>query len=114
MSHEFLKSLEVSGSVSYSSGWQPHHALSYENEVLNGFIPLYLKNNSQGEFVFDHQWAHALEQANRSYYPKFLTAMPYTPCEISKLFTRSQSDTLNIIETVKQKMIDDNIESWHV
>ena len=42
MSHEFLKSLEVSGSVSYSSGWQPHHAVSYENEVLNGFILLYL------------------------------------------------------------------------
>ena len=114
MSYEFLRSLEVSGSVSYSSGWQPHHAVSYENEVLNGFIPLYLKNNSQGEFVFDHQWAHALEQANRSYYPKFLTAMPYTPCETSKLFTRRQSDTLNIIETVKQKMIDDNIESWHI
>ena len=75
---------------------------------------MYLKNNSQGEFVFDHQWAHALEQANRSYYPKFLTALPYTPCETTKLFSRSQLDTLNILETVKQKMIDDNIESWHV
>ena len=114
MSYEFLKSLEASGSASSLSGWQPHHAVSYENEVLNGFMPLYLKNNSQGEFVFDHQWAHALEQANRSYYPKFLTALPYTPCETSKLFTRSQSDALNILEAVKQKMIDDNIESWHV
>jgi predicted N-acyltransferase len=114
MSYEFLKSLEVSGSASSLSGWQPHHAVSYENEVLNGLIPLYLKNNSQGEFVFDHQWAHALEQANRSYYPKFLTALPYTPCETSKLITRSQSDALNILEAVKQKMIDDNIESWHV
>jgi predicted N-acyltransferase len=114
MSYEFLKSLEVSGSASILSGWQPHHAVSYENEVLNGLIPLYLKNNSQGEFVFDHQWAHALEQANRSYYPKFLTALPYTPCETSKLITRSQSGALNILEAVKQKMIDDNIESWHV
>jgi predicted N-acyltransferase len=114
MSYEFLKSLEVSGSASSLSGWQPHHAVSYENEVLNGLIPLYLKNNSQGEFVFDHQWAHALEQANRSYYPKFLTALPYTPCETSKLITRSQSGALNILEAVKQKMIDDNIESWHV
>ena len=114
MSYEFLKSLEASGSASSLSGWQPHHAVSYENEVLNGFMPLYLKNNSQGEFVFDHQWAHALEQANRSYYPKFLTALPYTPCETSKLLTRSQSDALNILEAVKQKMIDDNIESWHV
>ena len=114
MSYEFLKSLEASGSASSLSGWQPHHAVSYENEVLNGFMPLYLKNNSQGEFVFDHQWAHALEQANRSYYPKFLTALPYTPCETSKLLTRSQSDALNILEAVKQKMINDNIESWHV
>ena len=114
MSYEFLKSLEASGSASSLSGWQPHHAVSYENEVLNGFMPLYPKNNSQGEFVFDHQWAHALEQANRSYYPKFLTALPYTPCETSKLLTRSQSDALNILEAVKQKMIDDNIESWHV
>ena len=114
MSYEFLKSLEVSGSASSLSGWQPHHAVSYENEVLNGLIPLYLKNNSQGEFVFDHQWAHALEQANRSYYPKFLTALPYTPCDTSKLITRSQSGALNILEAVKQKMIDDNIESWHV
>ena len=56
MSYEFLSSLEESGSVGVSNGWQPFHFSSYENDKLNGFMPLYLKNNSQGEFVFDHKW----------------------------------------------------------
>jgi predicted N-acyltransferase len=81
MSYEFLDAIETSGSASPSSGWRPYHMTTFKNEALNGFMPLYLKNNSQGEFVFDHQWSYALQRANRKYYPKFLSAIPLTPCE---------------------------------
>ena len=92
MSYEFLSSLEESGSVGVSNGWQPFHFSSYENDKLNGFMPLYLKTNSQGEFVFDHQWSYALTRANRSYYPKLLSAIPFTPCETKKIITSNNNE----------------------
>ncbi len=114
MSYKFLKSMEESGSASSSSGWHPHHAVSYNNETLNEFMPLYLKNNSRGEFVFDQQWSYALDRANRNYYPKFLTAIPFTPCETPKLISNNYSNFFALIETTKEKMKEMNIESWHV
>lgn len=114
MSYEYLHALEKSNSVNTEIGWSPFHLSIHDGDAISGFMPLYKKNNSFGEFVFDHQWAHALDQANRFYYPKFLTAIPYTPCETKKFFGRTHSDTLNILEAVKQKMHEDNVESWHI
>ena len=113
MSYEFLSSLEESGSVGVSNGWQPFHFSSYENDKLNGFMPLYLKNNSQGEFVFDHQWSYALSRANRSYYPKLLSAIPFTPCETKKIITSNNNEDY-CLESTKQLMEEKNIETWHI
>ena len=114
MSYEFLDAIETSGSASPSSGWRPYHMTTFKNEALNGFMPLYLKNNSQGEFVFDHQWSYALQRANRKYYPKFLSAIPFTPCETSKLVAPDMDTASEMIETVKEEMTKLNIETWHV
>ncbi|MDA9561852.1 GNAT family N-acetyltransferase [Gammaproteobacteria bacterium] len=54
ISHEFLNALEASGSAIQGNGWQPMHLILEDNSNLSGFLPLYLKNNSHGEFVFDH------------------------------------------------------------
>ena len=96
--HSFLEALEVSGSVSDIKGWRVNHLLSKKDEALDGFLPIYLKNNSHGEFVFDHSWSYALERAGRKYYPKLLSAIPFTPCETRKVITFNQQ--LPLIEKV--------------
>lgn len=77
---EFLHALEQSGSVGGNSGWQVcHFGLFSEDGALLAFMPCYLKWHSYGEYVFDHPWAEAYERSGLSYYPKLLTAVPFTP-----------------------------------
>ena len=110
--HSFLEALEVSGSVSDIKGWRVNHLLSKKDDALDGFLPIYLKNNSHGEFVFDHSWSYALERAGRKYYPKLLSAIPFTPCETRKVITFNQQ--LPFIEKVLSFLQEKNIESWHI
>jgi predicted N-acyltransferase len=78
--HGFLSALEESGSVSAEAGWMPHHlVLEDENSVALAVAPLYLKNHSYGEYVFDTGWADALHRAGGQYYPKLQVAVPFTP-----------------------------------
>jgi len=79
VSYTFLHALEASGSVSEASGWKPQHLCLFENERLVAFAPCYLKTHSHGEFVFDWAWADAYQRCGRKYYPKLLTAVPYSP-----------------------------------
>jgi predicted N-acyltransferase len=72
--HEFFSALEESGSASAEAGWSPCHLMTDD-----GLMPLYLKGHSQGEYVFDHAWADALERAGIDYYPKLQCAVPFTP-----------------------------------
>lgn len=77
--HRFLKALEDSGSVDARTGWEPHHlSVEVEGEVV-AVAPMYAKSHSQGEYIFDHSWAHALENAGGRYYPKMQIAVPFTP-----------------------------------
>ena len=80
LSYDFLHACEESGCVSARAGWVPRHvAVRDERERVVGVMPLYLKGHSQGEYVFDHSWADAWERAGGSYYPKLLSAVPFTP-----------------------------------
>lgn len=80
ISHAFLSALEESGSATRRTGWLPHHLLLEDSEGnLAGCIPLYLKSHSRGEYVFDHGWANAYENAGGSYYPKLQCSVPFTP-----------------------------------
>ena len=110
--YSFLKALENSGCVGRDLGWTPKHLVKSNENVLSGFMPMYIKNNSHGEFVFDHSWSYALERAGRKYYPKLLTAIPFTPCETRKVITNDQK--LPFIEKVLSFMQEKNIESWHI
>ena len=80
LSHAFLLALEESGCVRAETGWLPQHLAAEDagGEIL-GVMPLYLKSHSQGEYVFDHGWAHALERAGGDYYPKLQCCVPFTP-----------------------------------
>lgn len=78
--HAFLAALESSGSVGAGTGWQPAHALLHDADGrLQAACPLYLKTHSRGEYVFDQGWADACHRAGIGYYPKWLSAVPFTP-----------------------------------
>ncbi|TPW16893.1 MAG: hypothetical protein FD130_874 [Halothiobacillaceae bacterium] len=77
--HEFLAALERHHCVGEQAGWWPQHLLVEEEGQLLGAVPMYLKNNSYGEFVFDWDWAEAYERNGLRYYPKLVVAIPYTP-----------------------------------
>jgi uncharacterized protein len=79
-SHAFLKALEDAGCVGGRSGWAPHHlVLETPAGDVVAVAPAYLKSHSQGEYVFDHGWAEALNRAGGHYYPKLQLAVPFTP-----------------------------------
>ena len=90
LSHAFLHALEASGSVAPAAGWLPRHlAVADEAGDLLGCMPLYLKAHSQGEYVFDHEWAYAFERAGGRYYPKLQACVPFTPVTGARILTRS-------------------------
>ena len=114
MSYEYLYALEKSKSVHVNNGWETFHLILSEKENLSGFLPIYKKNNSHGEFVFDHQWSYALRRANRDYYPKLLTAIPFTPCETSKFIAPKSIGIESFTEPVIDYMKKNNVETWHI
>jgi uncharacterized protein len=86
--HRFLLALERSGSVGPRTGWEPHYLTARADGEIIACAPLYAKGHSQGEYVFDHAWAHAFEQAGGDYYPKLQIAVPFTPATGRRLLTR--------------------------
>src|SRR6185369_14718853 len=89
VSHEFLSSLDESGSVGARTGWQPRHLLADDpNGMLLGAAPCYVKSHSRGEYVFDHGCAEAFERAGGDYYPKLQVAAPFTPVTGPRLLAR--------------------------
>lgn len=77
--HRFLSALEESGSVGDGTGWSPRHLVVRDAGQVIAVAPLYAKGHSQGEYIFDHNWAHAWERAGGRYYPKLQMAVPFTP-----------------------------------
>ncbi len=87
LTHKFLNALEVSGSVCAETGWQPFHLKLQQDKTLIGVVPMYVKNHSQGEYVFDYGWADAWARAGGSYYPKLQISVPFTPAAGPRLLT---------------------------
>jgi len=91
--HEFLAAMESAGCVGKDTGWNPCHVLLYDDQgLLAGAMPLYRKTNSWGEFVFDFAWADAYRQAGLHYYPKLVSAIPYTPATGHRCLIASGQD----------------------
>jgi len=86
--HRFLLALEQSGSAVAGKGWGPQHLVASVDGEIVGVMPLYLKGHSQGEYVFDHSWAHAWERAGGDYYPKLQCSVPFTPATGRRLLAR--------------------------
>ncbi len=93
VSHAFLSAVEDSGSAGPRTGWLPRHAaLRDAADTLLAVAPMYAKSHSYGEYVFDHGWAHALERAGGSYYPKLQVAVPFSPVPGPRLLIRPGAD----------------------
>ena len=91
--YEFLSALESNTCVGERHGWLPRHLLAFdENGHLTGAVPMYLKDNSYGEFVFDWSWADAYQRTGLPYYPKSVVAVPYTPASGPRILTAGSDD----------------------
>jgi predicted N-acyltransferase len=114
--HEFLLALEQSGCVSPSQGWQPHHLLIEDNQHLVAVMPLYVKQHSYGEFVFDHAWANAYYQNGLAYYPKLVNAIPFTPCSGPRIAFQD-FEAAKLVPIIAQALQEQaqkmNASSWH-
>jgi predicted N-acyltransferase len=119
LQHEFLRALENTGCTSRETGWQPYHvAVRDARNSLVAVMPLYQKFNSYGEYVFDWSWADAYRSNGIPYYPKFLTAIPFTPSLGPRILVDEQASTDHvvaaIVEAVLQRAEELEISSWHV
>jgi predicted N-acyltransferase len=116
--HEFLLALEQSGCVNARTGWQPLHAIVERDSHLLACMPLYAKTNSMGEYVFDWSWADAYARHGLEYYPKLLTAIPFTPCAGPRLCVDSSTTLEEILPPLQQaitRLADQHdASSWHV
>jgi predicted N-acyltransferase len=92
LKHEFLRALEQSGCVGQGTTWQPSYLVARDEQGLAGALPLFIKYDSHGEFVFDWGWADAFERSGRSYYPKLVCAVPFTPATGRRLLLRDAQD----------------------
>ena len=117
--HEFLHALEASGSVSAKTGWQPCHVtVRSTDESLLAVMPLYIKDNSYGEYVFDWSWAHAYSRNGLDYYPKLMSSVPFTPATGSRLLLDANSDrqaiSAAVFAAVKTLAQEIDASSWHI
>jgi predicted N-acyltransferase len=119
-SYEFLSSLELSHSVCQKTGWTPQHIVIKDHKnILIGALPNYLKMHSYGEYIFDHSWANAFENAGGQYYPKLLSAIPFTPATGPRFLIRDDNvDKDKIFElllnTIENLVKNNKLSSAHI
>jgi predicted N-acyltransferase len=113
--HRFLAALDRSRSTGAGSGWQSQPLVIRQSGRLVAAAPLYVKSHSQGEYIFDHGWAQALERAGGRYYPKLQIAVPFTPATGRRFLTAPDApharDTL--VETAIALAEGNNLSSLH-
>ncbi|MCU7852404.1 MAG: GNAT family N-acetyltransferase [Candidatus Thiodiazotropha sp. (ex Monitilora ramsayi)] len=100
LKHEFHAALERNNCVGPQFGWLPRHLTVSQRGRIIGISPLYIKSNSYGEFVFDHAWAEAYQRNGLHYYPKLISAMPYTPALGERLLVDPEVDTTAVRYTL--------------
>ena len=112
--HEYLAAMHQSGSASPTTGWTPRFITIWLGDTLCAACPLYLKDHSYGEFVFDHSWANAYQQHGLPYYPKALIAPPFTPVPGSRLLARNAESRHILLKAVIAWCEKENLSSLHL
>ena len=114
VAHAFLHGLESQGCLRRVWGWTPHHLTLWEGDTLVAAAPGYLKDNSHGEFVFDHAWAHAYARYGLDYYPKWLCAVPYSPVTGPRLLAQDAAHRKALLTAVRDEVLRLGLSSAHV
>ena len=114
VTHAFLHGLESQGCLRRDWGWTPHHLTLWEGDTLVAAAPGYLKDNSHGEFVFDHAWAHAYARYGLDYYPKWLCAVPYSPVTGPRLLAQDAAHRKALLTAVRDEVLRLGLSSAHV
>jgi predicted N-acyltransferase len=112
--YEFFDAMEGSGSATARTGWRPLHLVVERGGEVDGILPLYLKNHSQGEYVFDHAWADALERAGGDYYPKLQASVPFTPATGRRFLTKSEDARAALLAAGRAAVKELEASSLHV
>jgi len=110
MKHSFLLSLEESKCVGEGTGWYTFHLLVKEEEDVIALMPMYIKTDSHGEFIFDWSWADAFYRNGLDYYPKLVSAIPFTPASGPRLCVLDESKRTHISSLIKEGIEEISIE----
>lgn len=114
MRHEYLVAMHESGSAGPRAGWQCQFVTLWFGNELQAACPMYLKNNSYGEYVFDWAWANAYSQHGLDYYPKALVAVPFTPVPGARLLARDAAARTALVAALIQQVRDEDLSSVHL
>lgn len=114
MRHEYLNALHESGSAVPARGWTASFATLWQGEQMTGACPLYIKDHSYGEYVFDWAWANAYEQHGLAYYPKAVSAVPYTPVPGTRLLARDATSRALLVQGLVQWCKQMELSSLHL
>ena len=113
VSHAFLEGMEREGCLRPDWGWQALHLTLWDGDALVAAAPGYLKNNSHGEFVFDHAWAHAYARYGQDYFPKWLCGVPYSPVTGPRLLGDPRLHT-HLLDGMRTLVESASLSSAHV
>ena len=114
MRHEYLLAMHTSGSANGATGWLPKFLVVARDDLLVAACPLYLKDHSYGEYVFDWAWADAYQRHGLRYYPKLLCAVPFTPVPGPRLLARDQVSRRVLLRAMRQLAHDEKLSSAHI
>jgi len=114
LSYAFLHALHESGSASADTGWQPQYLVLWQGDTLAAALPLYVKSHSYGEYVFDWAWADAYQRNGLDYYPKLLSAIPFTPVTGGRLLARDDAARAALVRLLCAQQQAAGMSSTHV
>jgi predicted N-acyltransferase len=114
LSFAFLDALHESGCAAAQTGWRPQYLTLWQADQLEAAVPLYLKSHSYGEYVFDWAWADAYQRNGLKYYPKLLSAIPFTPVTGNRLLARNAAARTALIGALCEMQVDCGTSSSHI
>ena len=113
--YNFYKNLETSKCTAKETGWIPEHIVFKNQNQITGFIPNFRKLNSNGEYVFDHIFINAYNQLGIKYFPKFLSATPFTPVKRENfIYANEKVDFSILCELITELLLKKKIPSFHI
>ncbi len=115
--HRFLYALEQSGSTGPGTGWDPRYLVVHLDDAIVATAAMYVKSHSQGEYIFDHNWAHAYENAGGAYYPKLQIAVPFTPATGRRFLVKPGYEAVGqaaLVQGAVQLAVDNKVSSLHI